>query len=70
MNTLKVLTAEGLQHLWKQIEEAIQTMTIAEIDAICTMDDVTALVKAEYLAEATDAEGNILTDNQDNTYVF
>ena len=52
------------------IEEAIKPMTIAEIDAICTMDDVTALVIAEYLAEATDSEGNILTDNQDNTYVF
>lgn len=50
--------------------DAIQPMTIEEIDAICAMDDIEALVIAEYLAEATDSEGNTLTDNQDNTYVF
>jgi membrane protein implicated in regulation of membrane protease activity len=59
----KLLTTDDL-------DGAVQPMTIEEIDAICTMDDVEALVKAEYLAEATDSEGNILTDNQDNTYVF
>ena len=53
-----------------QIAEATKTLTIEEIDAICGVDDVTALVNADYLAEATDSEGNILTDNQNNTYVF
>lgn len=68
LNALSALV--GDKSVSTQIEEAIQPMTIAEIDAICTMDDVTALVIAEYLAEATDNEGNTLTDNENNTYVF
>lgn len=56
----------------KYLPDSVKTqpMSITEIDAICTMDDVTALVIAEYLAEATDNEGNALTDNENNTYVF
>lgn len=68
LNALSALV--GDKAVSTQIEEAIKPMTIAEIDAICTMDDVTALVIAEYLAEATDNEGNTLTDNENNTYVF
>lgn len=76
LNTAKAYTDSeisewvGDKTVASQINEAIQPMTIAEIDAICNMDDLTALVIAEYFAEATDSEGNVLTDNQDNTYVF
>ena len=53
-----------------QINAAIQTITVEDIDAICGVDDVTALVNAEFLFEAIDNEGNTLTDGADNTYVF
>ena len=53
-----------------ELSEATKALTIEDIDAICGVDDVTALVNAEFLFEATDSEGNTLTDNVDNTYVF
>lgn len=54
----------------EQIAEATKAMTIEEIDAICGEDDVTILVRAEFLFEAQDSEGNTLTDNENNSYVF
>lgn len=54
----------------KIITEAIKLLTIEEIDAICGVDDTTALVNSDYLNQATDSEGNILTDSENNIYVF
>ena len=52
------------------IPEPTNPLTIEEIDAICGVDDVTALVNGEFLLEATDSEGNIYTDGENNSYVF
>lgn len=65
---IKSINEDGYITEFETVE--IKALTIEEIDAICGVDDVTALVNGEFLFEATDSEGNTLTDGADNAYVF